>query len=386
MIKYKLALVLWPHDTNAHGEDPVYLRVRVDGILKYISTGHYIMARYWDERNQSVKDSHLKASTINVEIHDLKTKIQNVLVKYKLNGETISAAQIKDQFSKGIDLHNIFDFIDQYIIDMNGKREESTLDNYRKYSRKLLIYNGSRVLSFEQMTKDWLQGYENWLRAEDEDGKSLDGNYVFANFKMLKTFFNAAKKKQIITVYPFAQYESPEYRAKEKDYLTLKELDKWEELADKLTDRVDKQAAVYFLHGCYCGLRISDWYQFDYEKHVVGKQIRIRAAKNGEQVSMPITSRLKRNLVRIKSLPLDIEEPVINRALKELASTLKINKHLTTHCARKTFAVTMCADRGIGVEVCASLMGITVAVCVQNYYRVSGAKINAECLKAWNSI
>lgn len=386
MIKYKLALILWRHDSNGNGEDPIYLRLRVNGVLKYISTGHYVMAKYWDVKNQAVKDSHLKASIINSEIHDLKTKIQNTLVKYKLNGETISAAQIKDQFSKGIDLHNIFDFIDQYIIDMKGKREESTLDNYRKYSRKLLIYHGNRALSFEQMTKEWLQGYENWLRAEDDEGKSLDGNYVFANFKMLKTFFNAAKKKQIITVYPFAQYESPEYKQKEKDYLTLKELDRLEELADKLTDRVDKQTAVYFLHGCYCGLRLSDWYQFRHEKHVVGKNIRIMAKKNGEQVSMPVTSRLKRNLDRIKKLPLDIEEQVINRTLKELANTLKIKKHLTSHCARKTFAVTMCADQGIGVEVCASLMGITVAVCVQNYYRVSGAKINAECLRAWESI
>ena len=386
MIKYTIALILWPHDRNGRNEDPIYLRVRVDGITKYLSTGHYILKKFWDDNNQVVKDLHLKASIINSEIHDLKTKVQNILVRHKLDGRQITAEQIKNQFTSGYDLHNIFDFIDQYIIDMKGKREESTLENYRKYSRKLLIYNKSRALSFEQMTKEWLQGYENWLRAEDKDGKSLDGNYVFANFKMLKTFFNAAKKKQIITVYPFLNYESPEYKQKEKDYLTLKELDEWEKLADTLTDRVDRQSAVYFLHGCYCGLRVSDWFQFDYKKHVVGKYVRIRATKNGEQVSMPITSRLKRNLDRIKGLPLDIEEPVINRSIKELAARLKIKKHLTSHCARKTFAVTMCADQGIGVEVCAALMGITVAVCVENYYRVSGAKINAECLRAWESI
>lgn len=386
MIKYKLALILWPHDANSRSEDPVYLRVRVDGITRYLSTGHYVLKRYWDDKNQAVKDIHLKAGIMNTEIHDLKTKVQNILVKHKLSGEPITAEQIKGHFTRGYDLHNIFDFIDQYILDMNGKRKESTLDNYRKYSRKLLLYHGSRTLSFEHITTEYLQNYENWLRAADEEGKALDGNYVFANFKMLKTFFNAARKKQIITAYPFLNYESPEYTQKEKDYLTISELDRWEELADKLTDRADKQSAVWFLHGCYSGLRISDWFQFDYEKHVVGKQVRLRATKNGEQVSIPITTRLKRNLDRIKLLQLDIEEPVINRTLKDLAGKLKIKKHLTSHCARKTFAVTLCADQGIGVEVCARLMGITVAVCVKNYYRVSSSKINAECLRAWGEL
>lgn len=386
MIKYTLALILWPHDTNSNGEDAIYLRVRINSIVRYISRGHYILKKFWDDKNQVVKDSHLKAKFINSEIQDLKMKVQNLISKHKLEGTSITADQLKDQFTGGVDMHNIFDFIDQYIIDMKGKREESTLDNYRKYSRKLAIYNKGRALSFEQMTTVWLQGYENWLRAEDADGNSLDGNYVFANFKMLKTFFNAAKKKQIITVYPFLNYESPEYKQKEKDYLTLKELDRWEEMTDQLTDRADKQSAIYFLHGCYCGLRVSDWYQFRYEKHVVGNQVRIRATKNGEQVSMPVTSRLKRNLARIKANPLTIEEHSINRSIQELARKLKFKKHLTSHCARKTFAVTMCADQGIGVEVCATLMGITVAVCVNNYYRVSGAKINAECLRAWDSI
>lgn len=381
MIKYRIALILWPADQNKMKEYPIYLRFRINGELRYIATGHYIRDGFWDKVNQAVKDNHLRAGIINPEIHDLKTKVQNLVLTYKIQGEHITADQVKKQFSKGYDLHNIFDFIEVFKTQMQHKRAPGTLNNYEKYSRKLELYQKSKNLFFEDITPEFLQAYETALRNE-----GLDGNYIFANFKMLKTFFNAARKKKIINFYPFDQYENPEYIDKDKDYLTLKELDKWEELTDKLTDRVDKQAAVYFLHGCYCGLRVSDWYQFDYSKHVGSKHIRIRATKNGEPVSMPITSRLKRNLLRIKELPLNIEEHSINRSIKELAAKLKINKHLTSHCARKTFAVTMCADQGIGVEVCATLMGITIETCVRNYYRVTGSKINNECLQAWGKL
>jgi integrase len=70
----------------------------------------------------------------------------------------------------------------------------------------------------------------------------------------------------------------------------------------------------------------------------------------------------------------------MNRTLKGIAG---IKKRITTHTGRHTFAITMCAEAGISAETCAELMGITIATCVNNYYRVTNRKIDKECLGAW---
>ncbi len=101
---------------------------------------------------------------------------------------------------------------------------------------------------------------------------------------------------------------------------------------------------------------------------------------------MPVNAILKRNLPRMGKLQLSIEEPTINEKLKVIANKNEIPKHLTSHTGRHTFAISLCADRGISSETCAELMGITINTCVENYYRISNRKIDSETLKAWKGL
>lgn len=380
MPKYTVELLLWKHDADAHGHYPIYIKITIDRQTRYLSTGHFLHEKYWSEASQRVKEGHSHATVINSDIGDRKNKIMDYIVRRQMDGHILTAAQVKQQFAGGKDLHNIFDFIDDHIKNTKHKRADGTLENYRKFGAKLQLYQGSRNLAFEEMDLNFLQRYEDSLRDE-----GLDGNYVFANFKMLRTFFNAARRRQLITYYPFADYEMPEYTQKEKDYLSLAELKRWEAYADKPHKPLLAQTAIYFLLGCYTGLRISDWFQFDLKKHIQGNAIRLRATKNGEWVTMPVSEPLRRNLVRMEANPLVVTEPEINRTLKAIAkdSAVKIAKHLTTHSGRHTFAVTLCAEHGIGLEVCAELMGITTAICAKTYYRVTQEKIFSEAKKAW---
>jgi integrase len=95
---------------------------------------------------------------------------------------------------------------------------------------------------------------------------------------------------------------------------------------------------------------------------------------------MPIIGRLQKHLERVRQVPLKITEQEMNRTLKGMAG---IKKRITTHTGRHTFAITMCAEKGISAETCSELMGITIATCVNNYYRVTNRKIDKECLGAW---
>jgi integrase/recombinase XerD len=386
MMKYSVKLLLFDQ-VNSDGNYPIYIRITINRQRAYISTGHFLAEKYWDSRAEQVRPAHSLAGQINPDIASRKQAIIKKIVDYQVKGERVTAAQIKALFTKGIDLHNIFDFTETFIKEVQHKREPGTLENYRKHLKVVELFHGSRSLAFEEITHEWLVDFEDHLRKPVAGGvgkrDALGGNYIYIIFKTLKTFFNAAKKRGVITCYPFTAYENPVYEAPQKDYLTLKELDKLEELADKTTHPVTKQTVVYFLLGCYSGLRLSDWFQFRYDEHVKDGKLYIRAKKNDEWVTMPIVGRLKRHLERVKTVPLQVTEQEMNRTLKNIAG---IKKRITTHCGRHTFAVTICSEQGISAEVCAELMGIKIDTCVENYYKITNKKIDKEVNKAWANL
>lgn len=382
-MKYSVKLLLYTHQANAHGQYPIYIRITINRKQSYISTGHYIEKKFWNEKSEQVKPEHMQAHTINPDITSRKQAIIKQVVEHQVKGHVISASALKTIATAKGDLHNIFEFAEAFSKEVEHKREASTLENYRKHLLVVELYHGSRSLTFEEITHDWLVKFEAYLRRPIIEGKNkrnaLGGNYIYIIWKTLKTFFNAALKRKLISVYPFDTYENPEYEAPNKDYLTNEELDDLEKQADKATDTLIKQTLVYFLLGCYTGLRISDLRKFNIDEHIRDGRLYLRAKKNGEWVTMPVIGRLAAHLERVKTCQLTRTEQELNRTLKKLIK----GKRITNHCGRHTFAITMCAEKGISAETCSELMGITLKTCVENYYKVTNRKIDAECARAW---
>lgn len=387
MIKYGVKLLLWENDPNPQGLYPIYIRVTINRDRRYISTGIFLVKKDWDDKAQQVKFTHPLHAQYNPDLTTRRQQVVQLIVNHQVEHKSITAQQVKAHFSGKRNLHNIFDFIDAFIEECRGKKKDSTLENYEKHALRLELFHGSRNLAFEEITPEFLGRYEGHLRdPKSEDSKGVGGNYIHALWTTMRTFFNAAKRKEIITCYPFNQYENPIYEGTIKEYLTLPELAAWENYADEVTDPFCREVAIFFLLGCYTGLRISDWFAFDINKHIENGRIKIRAKKNDEWVTMPISAPLARNLERMRICPLTVAEPFINRSLKAIAKELSIDKHLTTHSGRHSFAITICSDRGISAETCAELMGITIKTCVDNYYRVTNRKIDRETLHAWEGL
>lgn len=385
MFKYTVKLLIRESKMKDNGYVPIYLRITIGGKPAFISTGHDVPTSMWDKKKERVKDGFMLSSSINPDLAIRKQTIIQRLATVQVEGKTVSAAQAKLLFATG-NLHNIFEFVNAYIAEMKHKREGGTLENYRKHAQVLEDFHGSKTLTFEEINHEYLVRFEAYLRTREKvNGDLLGGNYIFGINKTLRSFFNAAKKRGIIDHYPFETFEMPEYVNPTKAYLTLAELDEIEKLADQTKDIIIKETAVCFLMGCYSGLRISDLKKFNIDEHVKNGRLRLRAKKNNEWVSMRILGRLAVHLKRVEETPVTITVHEINRTLKDIAKLCKIKKLLTTHVGRHTFAITMCAEQGISAETCAELMGITVATCVENYYKVTNRKIDKETV-VWEGL
>jgi integrase len=387
MQKHTIKLVLRKDKKNKQGH-PIYIRITIDRKSSFISTGYYIHKTLWDERNERVKDSHPSAEKINEDIVIKKNEVLDNMIDATREKNIVTAAVIKERSLLGKERTNIFSFAEKFAKDLEGKRAGGTIKNWEFHLKKLEDFNGGRELDFEHITKDYLTNFEAHLRGGSV--KRVNGsnpnNYIAAIMVTIRILFNAAIKAELITCYPFRLYEVPMQTPGKKARLTLVELDRWEQLCKETKVSRFAEAGYWFLFGSYTGLRVSDWHNFNFSENIHHDYISVQAIKNKESVALPLHTRLIRILAIVKDIPLKKDRHELNRIYKEIGKELKLKKRISTHCARHTFAITMCAERGIPSETCAKLMGITPVICIESYYRVTPEKIRYETEAAWEGI
>ena len=394
MQRFKVKLVLRDYDLpktltaeeKAKTDIPISLRIYVDGKYSFKGMGHAVQEKFWDSKQQMVKASHRYAKHINSDLLSRKTEAQKALLDAQLGAKTVSAKTIKKKITQvdepeEIDKDtspNFFEFVETWKKEVAGKREGSTLENYTKHLKKIRQYTTEpEKFTLNKVTTQFIIDYETHLRT------TVGNNYTHKLITTLRTFILAAKKKKILKENPFESYEFPQYKKPLKDHLDAAELKKWEKHIPDFENTAWYETAVWFFFACYSSLRISDWYQFN-EDYVEESIMRLPATvKTDTPVIIPITPPLRRALERILRTPLTDQEPEINRKLKTIAKKLKINKYLTTHTGRHTFAVTVCLAKKISSETAAKMMSITLDTFVNNYSQVNDEKIRRETLEGW---
>jgi site-specific recombinase XerD len=68
----------------------------------------------------------------------------------------------------------------------------------------------------------------------------------------------------------------------------------------------------------------------------------------------------------------------MNAALKEIAKFCKIEKTLTFHCSRHSYATTVCLTNGVPIESLSQMLGHTSIKTTQIYAQVTRTKINED--------
>ena len=163
-------------------------------------------------------------------------------------------------------------------------------------------------------------------------------------------------------------------------YLTTEELQRIEKVAIKDTILPQyRNAANWFLFCCYTGLRYSDAFAFTTNK-IVNNRIVLRTQKTGSNVSIALHPKLKIVINRLGDNLTTNQD--YNRNLKAVAALAKINKPITSHIARYSFAVHF-LDYGGSMEVLSKLLAHEKISTTQLYGKITDLKVDAEMGKVW---
>src|SRR5690606_12578999 len=290
----------------------------------------------------------------------------------------------------------LLDLVTYHNENMKGVLKPGTLKNY--YTTENYI---KRFLTQKKKTNDvflrhlkysFIIDFEQYLRKSPslQNSNPLRNNGVMKHLERLSKLLNFAMDLECLKKNPFARYKL-KFKRNKKEFLSKEELKQFEEA--NLDNKGYEIVRNIFVFACYTGLSYTDVRQLEENNIVRGIDgnywIFTQREKNEQPFKIPLLDKALHILDKYKShselnngklLPVYSNQK-INVYIKEIASSLKIFKHLTFHSARHTFATTVTLSNGVPIETVSKMLGHTKISTTQVYARVLEEKISSDMMR-----
>lgn len=240
-------------------------------------------------------------------------------------------------------------------------------------------YDGGKDATLADIDLLWLTDFMIYLMNDYVTYKKtkLTNGTVDNYLRCLKAAFNVAVEEGIMPTNPMLALDRSHLKGTtyEREFLSVEEVKK---LIDTPCRRPDIKGA--FLFSCFCGLRISDVRSLQW-KHVVtaGEKmyLKITQFKTRRPLSIPLSRQALRWMPERGGAEEDeyIFPPLSKNmtVLDDWAKEAGINKHVTFHVSRHTFA-TMELTMGADIYTTSKLLGHTSVATTQIYAKVINSK------------
>ena len=268
------------------------------------------------------------------------------------------------------------DFLRYYESKCVDKAYKSSLNNLKRFSKNRLV-NGE--LPFNKVDEKFCEDYKQWLFDED-----FKNNTVWVTILKLKAVLNRAVKEKIIPFSP-AKFVKVKLEETEKIFLTLDELKKLNE-----TDYKEPEVKRAFLFSCYTGLRFSDIKALTWGQIREGKlYFKQKKTKGVEYLPLSETALNILNS-KLNGTEENKEEKVfkfpnkksdgMGSHLRNWAKLAKVDKYITFHTARHTFA-TLSLTYGVDLFTVSKMLGHKSINTTQIYAKIVNEKVNEAVKK-----
>lgn len=265
-----------------------------------------------------------------------------------------------------------------------------TLNRYKVLERHLKVFiplkYGVADMDIRTIDQAFLNGFDHYLRSD----KNCANNYVVKNIKNLGKILRICMENEWIDKSPFTAYKG-KTKIVDRFYLNKEEL---AHIVEKefISKRL-KQVRDVFIFCCFTGLAYVDVFKLKQEnirKGIDGDQwIFTNRQKTKTRSSVPLLStaveivdRYATNKVCLnKGLLLPVpSNQKMNEYLKEIANLCGIEKKLTSHIARHTFATTVTLLNGVPIECVSKMLGHTNIRTTQHYAKILDMKVSEDMM------
>lgn len=374
----------------------VFARISVNGKKSEISLKAKVLPKNWDEvkgKEKGKREDVIKLNNHIERVRSLITDCYHQLIQQRqpVTVEAVKSLYLGEDTKERITLLKLSEYHKQV---ETGRLAPGTLKNYtttvsylKKFIRKQYRKDD---IPLENLNYKFILDFEHFLHNYEptDHHKPLNNNGVMKHLERLKKLVNMAVTMDWLEKDPFFKYRL-HFDKVERGHLSKDEL---AVLVNK-SFTIERLQSVLdmFLFSCYTGLAYIDISKLSREhicKGIDGKDwLIIKREKTNTLAKVPLLSQAVQLISKYKNHPSAVANdtlfPMItnqrmNGYLKEIADICNIQKNLTFHLARHTFATTVTLSNGVPIESVSKMLGHTSIRTTQIYAKVVEHKLSED--------
>ena len=389
------AILFYPNTskTKKSGACPIVGRITVDGKNTTFSTGLEIMPDNWDSQTGTVKGQSKEAISINKEIEKLHNEISSHYNNMVNNNGYVTAKAIKNAL-RGIGINRntlmqeFAELLDEKRKSIGIRITESTFPVYINAYRHMKEFLQERYnlsnLPFGKIDTPFVEAYFHYLKID----LKMTARTVKTNMNPFRQAVVRACNKGVLRQNPFFDFV-PERVIPKRPWLSNDEIQRIMQAKLKLaTWRFTRDM---FIFSTFTGITIIDLRNLKHsniqEMEDGSQWIILDRPKTGTTSYIPLLDIPKQILEKYRDTEFAGTDGKVftlqthvnmNWQLKRIAKAADIDKRLTFHMSRFSFATTVCLTQGVPIESLSQMMGHLSIKTTQIYAEVTRTKINED--------
>lgn len=379
------------------GTASIFVRVTFGKLAAEVATGKSVLPSHWVATKGRAKGNTLKNKQINAFLDQMEYTLHDLTLQIQREGKQVSAKEILNRY-KNLNIPKIG--ILALYTEHNKEQKELVdisvaLGTYKRHETSMKLF--TEFLQYKYKAKDipvtdvdvdMLKKYQHYLMTVRHNNNNTTVKYL----RNLGKVLNLAVSKNLIQASPLEELKL-KIEPVDKGFLNKTELAK---LAEKEFDVLRlEQVRDIFLFCCYTGLAYVDVHSLttgDIVEEDGRLWIRKARHKTSVMCHIPVIKPARDILDKYapfvpttgKLLPV-LSNQKMNAYLKEIAALVGIEKDLTTHLARHTFATTVTLANHVSIENVSKMLGHSSIRMTQHYARILDASIENEMLNVERS-
>ncbi len=384
-------------DRVKDGKVQIYACITINKQKCFIALKQKIELKYWDDRRGAGKGCRQEINVVNNYLEEVRHTIGTYYHDLQLKGKSIKPETLKNAFlgvsNNEYTLKRLFNYHDETA---KSILKWSTLKHYAVTQRYLLkfIQQAFKVpdIHLNEIDYRFIYDFEIYLRNHRpvDHQKPMNNNGVMKHMIRLKKMIHLAIRVEWIAKDPFVNYKLKIVKVN-REHLSEKELSTLEN-KDLRVERIEIVRDL-FVFCSYTGLAYVDAISLNHDNLIQESDGDIWLRKTRQKTNTLINTPLLPQAIRILKkyqfnqraqltntvFPV-ISNQKVNAYLKEIAAICGINKNITFHLARHTFATTVTLSNGVPIETVSKILGHTKIATTQIYAKVLEKKISDDMM------
>jgi len=386
------------------GQVPLYLRITQNRKSKYLTLGVHIDPSDWNEATRRLNSTAINAAIINSYLARKQAEAEAIALELNMKSHFFTAYDVKAQII-GEKPKDFFEFMQERIEAQSEELSIGTIRRQRCILAKLIKFCNNKPLYFDEITVRFIRDFQQYLTEELHNHV----NTVHSNLKVIRKMLEDAIAEDLM---PYERNPFNKIRLKSqktfREFLLDEELAQIENLVLKTGSLLDHHRNLYVFSAYTGGIRISDLLMMRW-RNFTGEHIYFQIRKTQDELSIRLPEKSmeiinyyqkiaiqRQGIIHpdgfifplLKISPKETGRKIIhnaissataytNKDLRKIRALAGINKHLSFHTARHSWAV-RALQKGMRIEYVSKLMGHASVKHTEIYAKI----LNAELDKA----